>query len=176
MSLCDDPTDRNRDLGMYDSASDTFVPMMINGSFCSLLMRCHTDDELTTCRRIVLSSEEYWDPHGNPFGFLTDTDTVNTDFYNVSSFSRGVDARHVCAKSSMDLLPTNLVPHGASDFDIAMCSILPALCHSTLIQCTVASSIIKPTDAAITLDRHHPVNAPSLAKNLGLAFLPPSRP
>jgi len=26
VSLCDDPTDRNRDLGMYDSASDTFVP------------------------------------------------------------------------------------------------------------------------------------------------------
>jgi len=45
-----------------------------------------------------------------------------------------------------------LVPHGASDFDIAMCSISPALCHSTLIQCTVASSIIKPTDAAISLD------------------------
>ena len=51
ISLCDDPTDPHRALGMYDHENDLDIPMVMNGSFCSLLTRCPTKDEIQTCLR-----------------------------------------------------------------------------------------------------------------------------
>ena len=93
VSLCDDPTDPHRDLGFYSEPDDLFIPMSMNGSFCSLLTRCPTRDELERCRHITLSSEEMWDPHSNPFGLPTHDEFSRLP--RVSGVST-VDHRHIC--------------------------------------------------------------------------------
>ena len=182
VSLCDDPTDPHRDLGIYDEVSDTFIPMVMNGSFCSLLTRCPTKEEMDQCRKVYLSSEEMWDPNGNPFGLPPDSDVVNNAYYNVSLTSHCANERHICAKVGANPLPTNQVPAGISEFDTAMLSISPALCNETFVQRSIASiqvpfkptlpprskTRLSPTDSAITKDTHHPLTAVSLAKKFGI--------
>ena len=68
VSLCDDPSDPHRDLGIYDRDSGLFFPMTMQGSFCTLLTRCPTLDELEHCRHVILSDEHHWDPSADPFG------------------------------------------------------------------------------------------------------------
>ncbi len=184
VSLCDDPTDPHRDLGIYDEVSDTFIPMVMNGSFCSLLTRCPTEDEMDRCRKVYLSSEEMWDPNGNPFGLPPDSDVSNNAYYHISSASRRVSERHICAKMGSNPLPTNQVPSGIGEFDTAMLSISPSLCHETFVQRAINSATvslppalpprsttrISPTDSAITNDRHHPLTPASLAKKFGIGL------
>ena len=62
ISLCDNPSDPYRQLGMYDPESDLNIPMHMSGSFCSLPTRCPTDTELATCPWIHLSDQDHWDP------------------------------------------------------------------------------------------------------------------
>ena len=45
ISLCDDPTDRNRELGM-ELEDDYFLLMEMVGSTCSIFSRAPTNDEL----------------------------------------------------------------------------------------------------------------------------------
>ena len=62
ISLCDDPTDAHRELGIYVPSSDLMIPMIMNGSICSIMTRCPTYDELDSCRHILLSDEHNWNP------------------------------------------------------------------------------------------------------------------
>ena len=179
ISVCDDPTDPHRELGIYDKDSDTFISMVMNGSFCSMLTRCPTPEEMDRCRRIYLSSEDMWDPNGSPFG------STLGEFPAISDMRRQLDERVVCAKEGVHPLPTNKVPTTASEYDTAMLSISPALCHGTFVQRVVSSSTIpstapptvprsrtriSPMDSAITKDRHHPLTPASLAKKFGIGL------
>ena len=90
VSLCDDPSDPHRDLGIYDSDSGLFFPMTMQGSFCTLLTRCPTLDELEHCRHVILSDEHHWDPSADPFG-------------NVSSVGRNLSHNaHISAPCEFD--------------------------------------------------------------------------
>ena len=156
ISLCDDPTDPHRDLGIYDSSSDIFIPLHMSGSFSSLLTRCPTEEEMTSCRRIQLSCPDSWDPYDNPFGPPPDT--------TISSISSAIAAHRATPESS---------------FDIAMRSISTAHCVDSLTKGVLSSSLIpppapqtvlKPTDSALTSDRHHPVTPASLSEKLGIGL------
>lgn len=63
ISICDDPTDAYRDLGI-DLGNGYFLPMSMNGSTCSFTSRCPTEDELQdeSLKWFTLSDEQHWDP------------------------------------------------------------------------------------------------------------------
>ena len=194
ISLCDDPTNSHRNLGIYEKEEDIFIPMEMNGSFCSILTRCLTLDELERCRKVCLLSEESWNPISNPFGLDTSHCSREYDGYVKVAGARSIDHhRHICAKEGTHALPTNQVPEGLSSFDTTMCSISPSLCHNTFVQRVVSSAkvdmpaprkptpitslpilttitIVKPTDAALTGQRHHPVTPASLAQKFGIGL------
>lgn len=69
ISVCDDPFDPYSELGFYDNASETNIPMEMHGSFCTMLTRCPTQEELEECRWIIMSNESHWDPT-DPFTHL----------------------------------------------------------------------------------------------------------
>ncbi len=194
ISLCDDPTDPHRDIGIYAKEEDVYIPMQMNGSFCSLMTRCPTLDELERCRKVCLSSEEHWDPNSNPFGLDPGHRNHQYDEFARVSGLRSLDHRNICAKEGVHAVPTNQVPSDLSEFDTAMCSISPAMCHDTFIQRTIASArvnmpeatpkpkpvpsppvrstitTVRPNDAAITSNRHHPVTPVSLAQKFGIGL------
>ena len=89
ISLCDDPTDEYRSLGI---AADniTFVPLEMTGSTCGFITRYPTDEELESCRHITLSDEHDWDP--------------SKDHFQVSSmqakqFTTNLSSRSICTVS-----------------------------------------------------------------------------
>ena len=62
ISLCDDPFDRHRQLEMYDTETGTVAPLAMHGSTCHFKSRVPTKLELDTLLRIVMTSDEVWDP------------------------------------------------------------------------------------------------------------------
>ena len=64
--LCDDPTDSHRQLDI-EGNDDYFIRMEMYGSTCEFISRYPTDDEITNCKHITMSDEQYWDPSRNHF-------------------------------------------------------------------------------------------------------------
>ena len=62
ISLRDDPFDQQRQLEMYDTETGTVVPLAMHGSTCHFKSRVPTKLELNTLPRIVMTSDEVWDP------------------------------------------------------------------------------------------------------------------
>ena len=109
------------------------------------------------------------------------------------SGARSIDHRHICAKEGTHGLPANQVLEGLSSFNTAMCYISPALCHDTFVQRVISSAtvdmpapkkpipipsqqihttmtIMKPTDATLTGQCHHPVTPAPLAQKFGIGL------
>ena len=83
ISLCDDPTDPVRSLGVYDGETSISVRLRMDGTTCRLNSRVPTRDELGTCRRIVLTSDAPWDPAAVSFPKISKQD------HNVKSIDTG---------------------------------------------------------------------------------------
>ena len=62
ISLCDDPFDPHRKLEMYDMETGTVISLAMHGSTCHFKSRVPTKLELDTFSRIVMTSDELWDP------------------------------------------------------------------------------------------------------------------
>jgi hypothetical protein len=62
ISICDDPFDPHRQLEMYDTETGTTVPLSMCGSTCHFISRVPTKLELDTLPRVVMTSDELWDP------------------------------------------------------------------------------------------------------------------
>jgi hypothetical protein len=62
ISLCDDPFDPFRKLEMTDTETGTVIPLAMHGSTCHFRSRVPTKLELDTFPRIVMTSDELWDP------------------------------------------------------------------------------------------------------------------
>jgi hypothetical protein len=66
ISLCDDPYDKHRKLGVELSKFDKILPFAIQGNIVSMLTRTPTEYELANCERyVVMTSEDTWDPDEN---------------------------------------------------------------------------------------------------------------
>mmetsp|Transcript_14474 Transcript_14474/g.27238 ORF Transcript_14474/g.27238 Transcript_14474/m.27238 type:complete len:168 (-) Transcript_14474:1387-1890(-) len=61
ISICDDPTDEQRPLGIQLD-SNTHLPLYMNGSICSLMTLSPTNEELESCRIFDISDLNDWDP------------------------------------------------------------------------------------------------------------------
>ena len=57
ITLCDDPTDPNRKLGI-NPKDDCFIDLSIQGLTCGFLTQYQIDHNLENCRHIVMSDEE----------------------------------------------------------------------------------------------------------------------
>ena len=53
--------------GIYDPTEDVFIPFKMHGCISYFASRLPTDEELASCRRIVLTSEQEWDPYSPTF-------------------------------------------------------------------------------------------------------------
>jgi hypothetical protein len=62
ISLCDDPFDPYRELEMHDPESSLRIPLGMFGSTCFFDSRVPTRHELDYYPRIVMTSDELWDP------------------------------------------------------------------------------------------------------------------
>jgi hypothetical protein len=61
-SVCNDPVDPNRLLGIVDTDSGMLIPLKLSGSTTYLESRVPTALELSECNHIVLTSDAEWDP------------------------------------------------------------------------------------------------------------------
>ena len=62
-SVCDDPYDPNRDLGIQVQGTDIFIPFEISGTTVLFNTRVPTIQGLKECRSVVLTSEATWNPN-----------------------------------------------------------------------------------------------------------------
>ena len=63
ISLCDDPFDPYRELGIYDPFTKISIPLEVTGTTVGLTTRLPTRDEMVYCQRIIMTSENQWNPH-----------------------------------------------------------------------------------------------------------------
>jgi hypothetical protein len=61
ISICDDPTDKHRPLGI-ELDNRTHLPMYMKGSICGLMTWSPTNEELESCRIVDVSNVSDWDP------------------------------------------------------------------------------------------------------------------
>jgi hypothetical protein len=61
ISVCDDPTDEYRPLGIQLDPN-THLPLYMNGSICGLMTWPPTNEELESCRIFDISDVDTWDP------------------------------------------------------------------------------------------------------------------
>jgi len=66
LSVCDDPTDNHRDIGMQ-LLDSYFLPFKMRGTTCYFDSRSPTFEELESCPTFVVSDEHDWDPTADMF-------------------------------------------------------------------------------------------------------------
>ena len=59
--ICDDPTNQNRPMGI-EADFNTHIPMSMVGYTCEFITPYTTDDNIETCRHIIISNGHNWDP------------------------------------------------------------------------------------------------------------------
>lgn len=62
VSICDDPWDPHRSLHLSDPDDQVTIPLSFARNIVSFVTRAPSEEELDTCRRLVLTSQSYWDP------------------------------------------------------------------------------------------------------------------
>jgi len=89
VSLCDDPTDQHRKLGI-ELSDDYVVPFCMRGTTCFFQSRSPSLSEIETCRTFQLSDTDIWNPA--------------TDMFRISAVVRGqVCMSDVCMYDLRDL-------------------------------------------------------------------------
>jgi len=64
--VCDDPTDKRRDIGMQ-LPDNYFLPFKMRGTTCYFESRSPTDEELESCQTFEVSDDNNWDPTAEMF-------------------------------------------------------------------------------------------------------------
>ena len=62
ISICDDPYDPYRELEIVDNVTETKIPLDIEGAIIGVTTRVPTDQELSDCIYIVMTSDYQWNP------------------------------------------------------------------------------------------------------------------
>jgi len=88
VSLCDDPTDPNRHLGM--TVQDQLIPFAMAGSTCHFTTRTLTNWEMENCTQVEITSDAEWNP--NQVHLLQNPGDHEGSFE--SSFIASYDTRH----------------------------------------------------------------------------------
>ena len=107
ISLCDDPTDPNRNIGL-ELSDDYVVPVHMRGTTCHFLSRSPSISEIESCRTFKLTDTETWNPAD--------------DIFQISSAVRGhcvsrVNVSDPCMNHLRDLCSYDLCLCDFYDFD-----------------------------------------------------------
>jgi hypothetical protein len=170
-SLCDDPWDKHRSLGLMCRERPIFIPFETRGTVICFDSRIPTVDELHTLPRLVLTADGLWDPATVSLRPFTENERERQSIVgNVRS-----------TRVSSIILYVHLTPRDpllardAHISDIALASVSTALCDETLLPRLCASVRVAATgrqDASpvYTDERHSSVGPENLARlwNIGL--------
>ena len=118
ISFCDDPSDPNRELGIYSDEHNIQIDMCMNGSFAAMLTRCPTEDEMMTCTHVILGNVNHWDPNDDNFSRNGSPQSLHA----ISGMARNIGISQT----------TN------SEFDTMMSSISTSLSPITLVKAVIA--------------------------------------
>lgn len=161
ISVCDDPTDPHRALGI--SLPDNEIPLTMQGSTAMLLTRCPTREEMDTCRKVFCSDPEFWDPTNVTFP---------DNGRNIASLRGTVN-------------PNSHSHLYTYEYDIAMASMAAGHCSQPMLRRLIENVNIQnlPNDTVIapagnptlneygngtlTKDRHHAVTPELIARKWG---------
>jgi hypothetical protein len=64
ISMCDDPFDPHRQIGIHDPKTDITIPFKMFGTIVGLETRTPSLTEIQNCRHLVLCDDAPWDPYG----------------------------------------------------------------------------------------------------------------
>jgi hypothetical protein len=94
ISVCDDPTDEHRPLGIQLDAS-THLPLYMQGSICGLMTWYPTNEELNSCRIFDISDIHNWDPSSVVFPDARHPNDRYSNVYSVAVRHSSVFDCHV---------------------------------------------------------------------------------
>jgi hypothetical protein len=170
-SLCDDPWDKHRSLGLMCRDNPVFIPFETRGTVVHFDSRIPTADELHTLPRIGITDDGLWNPSTVSLGPTTTKERErNTIIGNVRT-------SHVSSIiTSNTLTPRDpLLERGSHISDVALASVSTALCDETLLPqlCAgvrVAATTQHDASPVYTDERHSSVSPENLARlwNIGL--------
>ena len=95
ISICDDPTDEHRSLGIQLDPN-THLPLYMNGSICGLMTWSPTNEELESCRIFDISDVNDWNPTNVVFAGNNNNNRYSHINATSSRISHLSDAHPVC--------------------------------------------------------------------------------
>jgi len=114
LSFCDDPYDPNRQIGIHDHETETFIPFTVENSMVGVTTRRPTLTEYETCRHVIMTSDQPWDPssqrlpHNHPRQISTITSRAQRLFDYPSEFELVMNS---CSTALTDTsLSSQLIP------------------------------------------------------------------
>lgn len=160
LSVCDDPVDPYRELGIQLD-DDTFLPMSMDGTICGLMTRCPTDEELDTCRIFNTSDEEHWDPSLVAFDYSVKgidwSDRYSRNSRNVYSFRSNLN---LCTSTTNTFDRERGV---LDEYESTLCNVSSIFVNEQL---TNAISVMSVSSSNA---RHHAPGVETLASKWGIS-------
>jgi hypothetical protein len=147
ISICDDPFDPHRIMGIYDNDNDIHIPLKMYGSTAAVETRSISLSELSTARHLVMCDNRPWEPERVtfPHSALRNNNDNQTDDYKISLVSIPA-VKQIRATNDPDI-PT---------IDMDTCS------HNFVNQCIATVNV--NTNAINTALRHSINTAEELAR------------
>lgn len=103
ISICDDPFDPYRELGIHDPETNISIPLSLESTIVLMRTRAPTQDEIKNCRRlIVMGNDEQWSPHDVT---LIPQSQSQQEYKRIVSSVQLLDERPVCQD---ELILTNI--------------------------------------------------------------------
>jgi hypothetical protein len=170
-SLCDDPWDRRRSLGLVERDYNIFIPFQTRGTVIHFESRVPSVKELNTLPRLVLTEDTLWDPSTVTFRPTSSEDAArNSVIGNVRT------SRVSSVISSNNLTPReSLLTSDSAISDVALVSVSPVFCDETLLPRLCAGVRVaaanRPNGTPVYMDERHSLVSPdNLARlwNIGL--------
>ena len=169
LSICDDPYDPHRDLGIYDPVTQTFIPLDMMGTIACVTTRAPTWQEIQDCPRVVMTDDADWDPS---------TLELHPRSKEEEEYKRIIASVRV---NSVDVNANPSEPQvfqSVHESDVILSSVSSALSDETMVPRLVASVKIatymrnddSSASSVATKGRHSAVNAEELSRKWGIGL------
>ena len=149
---------------------EAFIPLTMNGSTCGFISQYPSDDELRTCRHVLLSDEENWDPSKDHF-MISSMEAEHYHRFKLPTSGRFLEIAGVSRTTTpMILVQDDVAFHY---FDRALAQVTLGITQDTMGQRLLANVKVKLPRrgyATITNDRHHGISPELLAQKWGIGL------
>ena len=157
IGICDDPMDPNgRELG-FELENGELIPLAMVGTTCGVVTRCPTQEEMDSCRQVLMSDEDQWDPTRRIFT-MSNIKDVRGDITE-RTIQQVVNTLGQPRANILD----DVVVHDYDRINIEM--------SVGLTQSIMPNRLERrKTNATITNERHHGVKSELLAQKWGIGL------